>query len=404
MHVYASGVLIEALVQRLLSAGLRAAGPGEFTARAYLNGKLDLAQAEAVNEIIAGSNRLQLNAAERLLSGRLTKTTDAIRSDLLDCLSLIEAGLDFSGEEIEFISAEQSAERLGAVERRLEELLAGNIRYESLLDLPSIGIAGAPNAGKSSLLNALLGQDRSIVSDQPKTTRDVLSGILTVVPARPDRLASGTNQPSSFPASHFKLQTSNSIQCVLFDCAGLLAAPESILDRLAQQAATEALRHCSTVLFCVDLAKADWSEDLAIRTLIEAESVIYVATKSDLLAPDALQTTLEQLASSFAAAFLPASVKTGRGLDELRSAIHASQTTGEQVCANEGIALTTRHRQAVCEAIENVRQASGEVAQGNEELAATLIRAAHASLAGIAQQPIDEQILDRIFSHFCIGK
>ncbi len=123
------------------------------------------------------------------------------------------------------------------------------------MDLPAVGIAGAPNAGKSSLLNALLGWERSIVSPQPKTTRDVLTGVLTT-----DRF-----------------------QCVLFDCAGLVLQPDNPLDELAQRAAIEALQRCSAVLFCVDATKPDPSDDLAIRSLIQPKSVIYVATKSDLL-------------------------------------------------------------------------------------------------------------------------
>ena len=377
LHIHASPILVEALVQTLLAEGLRAAGPGEFTARAYLNGKLDLAQAEAVNEIIASSNRFQLHAAERLLSGRLTQSTDAIRSALMDCLSLIEAGLDFSGEDIEFISTEQAAERLNAIRRDLEELLAGSIRCESLLDLPAVGIAGAPNAGKSSLLNALLGQDRSIVSEQRQTTRDVLSGLLQI-----DRF-----------------------QCVLFDCAGLLAAPDNILDRLAQQAATEALRHCSAVIFCVDAASPDWSEDIAIRTLIEPKAVIHVATKSDLLLSKVLNAAVERLSGLFDAPFLPISVKTGQGLDELRSRVSASCMTPHATRhTHDEIALTTRHKQMVSEAIENARQAASQIELGNEEVAAALIRTAYEALADIGQQPVDEQILDHIFSRFCIGK
>jgi tRNA modification GTPase len=377
LHVQASGVLVEALVQRLLASGVRTAGPGEFTARAYLNGKLDLAQAEAVNEIIASSNRFQLKAAERLLSGRLTQSTDTIRSALMDCLSLIEAGLDFSGEDIEFISAEDAVARLNGIGRDLEELLAGSIRYEALLDLPAVGIAGAPNAGKSSLLNALLGHDRSIVSDQPKTTRDVLSGLLRI-----DRF-----------------------QCVLFDCAGLLGAPDNILDQLTQQAAIEALRHCDAVIFCVDAANPDWSEDLSVRTLIEPKTIIYVATKSDLLPSVASNGTVERLSRLFDAPFLAVSVKTGQGLDALRSRIFSSCVTRYAARdAHDEIALTTRHRQTVSEAVESVRQAGREIARGNEEVAAALIRTAYEALAGIGQQPLDEQILDRIFSRFCIGK
>ncbi len=377
LHVHASDVLVQTLVQRLLATGLRAAGPGEFTARAYLNGKLDLAQAEAVNEIIASSNRFQLHAAERLLSGRLAQSTDAIRSALLDCLSLIEAGLDFSEEPIQFIEPQEAADRLSTIAHDLEALLAGSIRYESLLDLPAVGIAGAPNAGKSSLLNTLLGQDRSIVSDRPKTTRDVLSGL--------------------FKTDRF--------QCVLFDGAGLLAAPDNVLDRLAQQAAIEALRHCSTVLFCVDAAKADWSEDLAIRTLIEAETVIPIATKSDLLAAEALGPAVEKLSGVFRCPFLATSTRTGQGLDALQARVFSSCAARSAAApSHDGIALTTRHRQSVSEAMNNVRQAANEMRQGQEELAATLIRAAHEALADIGQQPLDEQILDHIFSRFCIGK
>jgi len=387
MHVCGSRVIVETLVQNLLARGLRAAGPGEFTARAYLNGKLDLAQAEAVNEVISSSNRLQLEAAEKLLSGRLTKAADAIRSDLLDVLSLIEAGLDFSGEDIEFIKAQEAAERLGAIRKSLGELLAGSIRYETLVDMPAMGIAGAPNAGKSSLLNALLGWERSIVSPQPKTTRDVLSGVLTT-----DRL-----------------------QCVLFDCAGLVVEPANTLDELAQRAAIEALQSCSAVLFCVDAAKADLREDVAVRTLIRPKSIIYVATKTDLVSEADWSQKMRELESVFSAAFLPTSAKTECGLQELLGLCASviiggkSQSQPQSALSNlksevSTVALTARHRQAVTEATEQIAQAIAEVTRGNEEVAVLMIRAACQAISQIEQQSLDEQVLDRIFRRFCIGK
>lgn len=428
IHVYAASVVVEALMERLVAGGLRLAGPGEFTARAYLNGKIDLAQAEAVNEIVGSSNRLQLDAAERLLSGRLGDAMNEARSALLDCLSLLEAGLDFSEEDIELISPARAVERLGAVQERLQELLAGSIRYESLLEIPAVAIAGAPNAGKSSLLNVLLGRERSLVSDQRKTTRDVLSGLLRlpIEGAQADGKSAIRNPQSP-------------IECVLFDCAGLLAAPENILDELAQRAALEALGHCQAVLFCVDAAKPNWDEDLAVRSLIgqarsspsspaapggsaNAEGVddgraaqnatgetqcaiIHIATKSDLLAPEDLTGNLQTLADAFGAGFLPTSSTTGRGLAELRDRIRseisrAAATAGAQ----EIVAMTTRHRQAVTEAIENTDAAIAEIKRANLEVAAMMLRTACQGLSDIGQEHLDEQVLDRIFSQFCIGK
>ncbi|MBM4024924.1 MAG: hypothetical protein FJ280_05885 [Planctomycetes bacterium] len=387
IHVHASRVLVEALVQDLLARGLRAAGPGEFTARAYLNGKLDLAQAEAVNEIISSSNRLQLEAAQKLLSGRLSQTAAEIQAGLLDILSLLEAGLDFSGEDIEFISAPEAVRRLTEIQERLEELLTGSIRCEALLDLPAVGIAGAPNAGKSSLLNALLGWERSLVSPQAKTTRDVLAGVLTT-----DRL-----------------------QCVLFDCAGLVAAPADTLDELAQRAAVEALGHCAAVLFCVDSTKPHLEEDLAVRSLVQPGSAIYVATKSDLLPDEDLLRRMGELQSVFQGEFLAASARTKAGfpalLDRCASALanrgSASPLSSENAklgSEHSVVALTARHRQAVTEAIGSLQQARVEVQRGNEELAVLMIRAAGQALGQIEQQSLDEQVLDRIFQRFCIGK
>ena len=250
IHIYSNLSVTQALVTNLLERGLRLAEPGEFTARAYLNGRMDLSQAEAVNEIIVCSNRFQLDAAEKLLSGRLSQTTALIGSKMLDCLSLIEAGLDFSGEDIEFITKEQAIERLGDINKQLDKMLAGSIRFESVIDLPAAAIAGAPNAGKSSLVNKLLGAERSIVSHEYKTTRDVLTGLLNL----------------------------EHCNCVLFDCAGLLTNPENILDQLAQQAAIEAIRNSAVVVFCVDISKERWSEDFQIRRLLNPKILIPLAT------------------------------------------------------------------------------------------------------------------------------
>ena len=249
IHLWANQAITETLTEKLLSLGARPASAGEFTARAYLNNKIDLAQAEAVNEVITASNTFQLAAAENLLAGRLGRLSKLIRESILDLLSRLEADLDFSTEDVAPANKADIIAKLSETISRLNDLLAGSIRSESTLDLPAVGIAGAPNAGKSTLLNKLLGRHRSIVSHQRKTTRDVLTG-------------------------EFELP---GCRCILFDCAGLIThadtersdgpASETVIDELSQQAAIEAIKNAAVILFCIDISKPDWAEDLAVWRL-----------------------------------------------------------------------------------------------------------------------------------------
>ncbi len=383
IHIYTNRAVTEALINKILSrhSHVRLAGPGEFTARAYLNGKIDLAQAEAVNEIIVSSNEYQLSAAEKLLDGRLGQTAASLRDELMDCLSLIEAGLDFSEEDVEFISRPEAIRRLSGIRDRLEQLLDGSIGCESLVDLPSVGIAGAPNAGKSSLLNALLGRERSIVSPQHKTTRDVLSGLWTLPHC----------------------------ECVLFDCAGLLTSTDNILDELAQQAAIEALRNSEIVIFCADISKHDWHEDVAIRTIIECKVLIPVATKRDLLDGETQTERLAELNEILGEGFIPVSSLTGSGIELLRSTIDKKLIDETDVPRAGTVALTARHKEAVGEAIENIDGSIDEIKMYNDEVGAMMLRAAHRAVCDLesvagGSVPVDDQILEQIFSRFCIGK
>jgi tRNA U34 5-carboxymethylaminomethyl modifying GTPase MnmE/TrmE len=196
-------------------------------------------------------------------------------------------------------------------------------------------------------------------------------------------------------------------RCVLFDCAGLLIQPEDVLDELAQQAAIEALQHSAVVIFCADTSKTEWSEDAAIRKLIEPRALVPVATKSDLVSEQILKDRLAAMNETFSVGFLPISAQAGAGIELLRETIDGKLTEKFNVPRTGGVALTARHKQAVTEAIGQVGESIDELRAGNEEVAAMTLRAAYQAVSDIEQPAaahIDEQILGQIFNRFCIGK
>lgn len=380
IHFNSNRALTEALILKLLELNVKMAGPGEFTARAYLNGKIDLAQAEAVNEIIISSNRFQLSAAEKLLGGRLANEVGSISQEILESISLLEAGIDFSTEDIEFLTAEEAVEKLTNINKSLENIVENSIDCELLMELPSVGIAGAPNSGKSSLLNTLLGKPRSIVSGIAKTTRDILSGHMTL----------------------------DNSQCVLFDCAGLLEKPEIIIDQLAQQAAIESLSNSSLVIFCVDISKENLSQDIHIRKLFNNCNVINLATKIDLVRSASLPIHIKRLNDTFSSDFFGVSALKNRNITGLKQNIDSKLLQHligpKDVETKYGLLLNARHKGAVAEAIENINQAISEIKDQNDEVAAMLLRSAYEAIGTMEQQDIEDKVLEKIFSNFCIGK
>jgi tRNA modification GTPase len=194
----------------------------------------------------------------------------------------------------------------------------------------------------------------------------------------------------------------------LFDCAGL--APQEgaagVLDTLARQAATEALNSAQLVLLCVDADKSDYTEDIAVAGCLEPRELVFVATKCDLLQAEQLSQKTDKLNKLFRAQFTNTSALLGDGLDDLRRLIDSaiiSARAGAPEAADR-IAITERHRRVVCDADRNLADAMAQVRAGNDEVAAMLLRAAYDQLGGLGREDVDEAVLERIFSHFCIGK
>jgi len=374
LHTIGSPPLVQAMLDAVCAAGCRPAAPGEFTLRAVLNGRLDLTQAEAVLGVIDATEERDLRVAIDQLAGGLGGPLRQLRGELLDSLAHLEAGLDFVEEDIEFIEREalrrQLTEALEVVQTLQRRLSARG----AVVDLPRVVLVGAPNAGKSSLFNALVDSDAAIVSAIAGTTRDYLSARVRL----------------------------GAIECELVDTAGLDDSTElESIEGMAQQQTHQQHDRADVLLMCIEASKWDerYLEEWPTR---ESSTRILVLTKSDLAPPSSCSAFSFQLS-----AFPPisTSVTTRSGLDDLRRVI--ARAIDEQRHGDVPVVASTAARSAssLRSAAESLEQALVELNRGGgEELVAAEIRLALDALGEVVGAVFTDDILDRIFSRFCIGK
>lgn len=352
------------VLERLLACGARAAGPGEFTERAFLNGKLDLTQAEAVMDLISAQSDLALRAAHEQLEGRLGQRTEELRHEVLGVVAQVEAWIDFPEEDIDPETGAALDARIAAVEEGIDALLAtadqGRVLREGLRTV----ICGLPNAGKSSLLNRLLGADRAIVSDTAGTTRDTIEEMLVVdgVPLR------------------------------LVDTAGLRRGGDEIEEEGIRRTKREAGR--ADLLVVVADASLPPDEAMPEETPAAPRTVL-VLNKSDLGVHEAWD---EKEAVRI-------SCTDGSGIGELRSKVRELAELGEADWGEHSVAVNARHRQCLQAAHAALGRARALLEGGAAaEMAALELREALDALGEIAGRVDTEEILGEIFSRFCIGK
>lgn len=360
---HGSPVLLGQLLRRCLALGARPARPGEFTERAFLEGRLDLAQAEAVADLVSAGSEAAARAARRSLEGEFSRRVDAVVEGLTGLRVWIEAALDFPDEEIDFLAAPELQEKLQRVAGQLDALRTAAERGRRLVDGLHVVIAGAPNAGKSSLLNALAGEDRAIVTDVPGTTRDLLRERIRI----------------------------DGIELTLVDTAGLRDAPD-VVEREGIRRARDELAKADLVLAVVD-ATAPASDALPLPPGVP---VLWLHSKSDLLAtPPAPQSRGD-------GRHLWLSARTGAGLDALRAALRESAGLGDGV---EGsFSARARHVDALRRGAEALARAAAQLHHGAGELAAEELRQAQDALGEITGRVDADALLGRIFADFCIGK
>lgn len=377
--VCAAGTVLEAM----LSAGARRAEGGEFTARAFLSGRIDLSQAQAVADLIDSAGAAQAHAAAAAACGQIFRLCTQIASQLADALACVEAAIDLADQDIHLDQPATLAARLEALARRTSDLATSADDMPDESACPRVVLAGRPNVGKSSLLNTLAGTDRAIVSALAGTTRDVLSCPISI----------------------------GGIGLLLMDAAGFAAAKDD-LDGAAQSAASQAVATADFILLVVDAGDlaADMREDLEILTRIRQANpqaaVMLLANKLDLSADQI--GTLQKIKTLTGLKTLGASALTGFGLSEIRSTVakHLRLSTWR---GGETLALHKRQKACLTECSRFASDAagilknSGDVAD-DAELVSAELREALAAIGKITGQVATEEILGRIFSRFCVGK
>jgi tRNA modification GTPase len=360
-HCHGGVLVASRLLEAVLHAEARAAGPGEFTRRAFLNGKMDLTQAEAVMDVIRASTSLALRAAEEQLSGRLGEEIEEIRSHLLRTVAHVEAYIDFPDEGIEPHTGDRLLAEMDTIDCRIERLLATANEGRILREGVRLVLCGEPNAGKSSLLNRLLGFDRAIVSASPGTTRDTIEELVSLrgVPFR------------------------------ITDTAGLRETTDAV-EREGVERARRAMETADVIVRIADITQNP--------TLEASDREILVFNKVDLLGPDRAAKQLPQNGP------VAISCRTGEGIDPLVDLI-VTKARGDHAEAPMLAAINARHQACLqrsqsrlCEAAEKLR------AGVDPELIAVPMREALDAVGEVIGATDAEEILGEIFSTFCIGK
>jgi tRNA modification GTPase len=369
ISAHGSPVVLRHIVELALAAGARLAEPGEFTMRAFLNGRIDLTQAEAVRDLIESQTLYQAKVAAQQLEGALSRRLQPVKQKLVELIALLEAGIDFAEDDVSILPSERISQIISDVRAPLEQLAQsfsyGKLVHEGL----TLAIVGRPNVGKSSLFNRLVESERAIVTATPGTTRDLVSETVAIggIPVR------------------------------LVDTAGIRHALDEA-ESIGIRKSMEALADADLVLVVLDSSQPVGAEDLQLLELLAQRQAIAVENKSEIASPQFLGPA-SQLRR------LRASALTGEGIPELRAEILQS-VAGEQSSVSEsGFLTNARHQSLVRDSLTALHAAESAVrSQVPHEMILLDLYGALRLLDDITGATTNDDILNLIFSRFCIGK
>ncbi len=380
---HASPYIVSTLLDRLAEAGCRLAEPGEFTRRAFLNGKMDLAQAEAVVDVISSSSATQHRVAMNQLRGGYSAELRELRKQLLELTALLELELDFSEEDVEFADRSRLRSLLDTACSHCRQLADSFRLGNAIRSGVPVAIVGAPNSGKSTLLNALLRDDRAIVSDIPGTTRDTVEETCVI----------------------------GGVLFRFIDTAGIRASSDEV-ERLGIERTFRKISEAEIVLGVVDITGSEEQVRQDLRTIIDRidfkqQKLLILANKTDKTRSNKSVTTINFFVTSAdnkldADSILEISAKTGKDLENLRSTLVSSTNMAS---ASGTLVTNARHAAALREAATSLSAVSDGLDSGlPSDLLAEDLRASLASLGSITGEITTDEVLGEIFSRFCIGK
>ena len=360
-HTHGGQKIAQGVLNKAVSLGARPAGPGEFTRRAFINGKLSLASAEGLIDMINSRSSAEVRAGYSLYRERLTGLVSAMQDGLSAALAQIDADMDFPEEGLEETSRAAVEKELTQMIHAARSLLSTFRTGSRVKNGVKVGIVGKPNTGKSSLLNALLQYDKAIVSDCPGTTRDVVEGSLEI----------------------------RGVRFYISDTAGIRDSADRI-ESMGVELSKRVLKESDVLLFVIDGADVT-EEDKAVQKLISGMNVITVVNKTD------------KGGVSFAGADLYVSARTGENVESVKEALFArtggagTDTSGDFLCEERHYAALLRAEESLNAALETVRSFPLDIAE-------TDIREAWSALGEITGKTASEEIIEQIFSRFCVGK